>query len=69
MISGGKENDRVRAIAAARIAVICPGGLAEELEMLVADIHGPFKSHNIEGQTVFTFGSTGYRADNRPDPA
>jgi hypothetical protein len=69
VVSDGSSSDRARAVAAARIAVVCPTGVAAELEVLVGDIHGALKKYEIEGQTVFTFGSTGYRVDNRPDPA
>lgn len=63
----GNYADRERAIRAARLAVITPSGLVEELEDLVSQHHGEYLHTECGEWSIFSFGSSGYRASSDPD--
>jgi hypothetical protein len=68
VVGGGSAGDRLRAVRAARMAVISPPGLAAEVEELVRTEQGGHRTFEMEGATAFTFGSSGYRVSSAPDP-
>ncbi|MFZ0013586.1 MAG: glycosyltransferase [Acidimicrobiia bacterium] len=68
VIAGGSPNERRRAVAAARTAVVTEPGLATEIGALVTDEHGDHRTVRRGGTVVFTFGEFGYRMSNAPDP-
>jgi hypothetical protein len=67
-IGGGSPEDRMRAVRAARLAVVAPSGLDDEIEKLVTSVHGGHRSFRFPGATAFTFGTSGYRVSSAPDP-
>jgi hypothetical protein len=68
VIGGGSAEDRLRAVRAARLAVVAPSGLADEIEKLVRSVHGGHRRFRFPGATAFTFGTSGYRVSSAPDP-
>lgn len=68
VISGGSNEDRIRAVAAARMGAVVPPGDPDGIEALVRKAHGFAERYDFESGTVFTFGTTGYRVSNEPDP-
>ena len=69
VIATGTEDERKRAVAAARLGVITPLGLADEVAPIINQIHGRARRSDMTDGTVFTFGNTGYRVSSDPDPA
>lgn len=67
-IGGGPADDRHRAVAAARTAVVTEPGLAAEIEPLVTAEHGEHSTHRVGESVVFAFGGFGYRVSAFPDP-
>lgn len=56
-----------RAIAAARTAVVTPKSLADSVAIDLMAIHSDATRHDFDEETVFTFGSSGYRVSPAPD--
>lgn len=67
-IAGGSPGDRRRAVRAARTAVVTEAGLADEVEDLVTTEKGEHQTLSLGQTAIFTFGGSGYRVSNDPDP-
>lgn len=68
VLSGGTTDQRRRAIAAARIAVVASSDEANLAEEDVRSIQPEARRHDLAPGTVFTFGAKGYRTNPDPDP-
>lgn len=66
-IAGGLPEDRARAIAAARTAVISPREMADALAKEIVEVHGVVGRHDYQEGSAFTFGQSGYRVGPHPD--
>lgn len=67
LISGGSKDERARAIASARLAVVAPDHESDRLETEILRVHQNARRHDFEEGTVFSFGNSGYRVG--PEPA
>ena len=67
VVAGGSVEERRRAVGAARLAVVAPSALANEIGSLVTSVHGEHLTFESEDVIAFTYGSSGYRVSSAPD--
>jgi hypothetical protein len=68
VVVGGDATQRLRAVKAARFAVVGRKSEADRLAVTVGEAHSSFERHDFTEGTAFSFGSSGYRWSNHPDP-